>query len=560
MREVHGKLLGLKASDIQHLEKLHRRRIPRYQAISYDLAQELAALSVRLNRRIGLYVDRAGHVKRVILGGATHLEVPDPGPSLTRSGRLRGMRLIETVIDNSKDGKPTPINRNDLADLIHFRFDCLVEISALPNGSAQSVRIAHLLPPNKAGNTYDESSDIRIDHLPEDHDQQIAALEAEFARTAPRVKDVKSTERAVVVSILEVGSGGRDADDAIAEISELARSAGAAVVDKIVIKIRRVDPRMYLTHSKAEEVELRAIRADADLILFDRELSPVQARNLEKEVRFKIIDRTALILDIFAQRAQSSDGKLQVELANLKYLMPRVAHERGTMSRTGGGIGSNRGLGETKAQLTRRRMRDRIKELEHKIDELSKQRRQQSKARSRGKTKVVSIVGYTNAGKSTLFNSLTGAEILAEDLLFATLDPTARQLYLPDIGEDAVLTDTVGFIRDLPEDLVNAFRATLEGLSEADLLLHVADASNPAVIEQIEAVDRTLHELGLSDRPTLVVFNKRDLVDFEDFQPIARRHGGLLISAMDSADQALLREAISDALNNPELHVRFARA
>lgn len=544
--EIYGKLLGLRKSDVQLLEHLYRRRVPRDQAIHQELAQELAALSHRFNRRIGLYIDRSGHVIQVILGSANHLEVPEPDPNRFGSNRLRGIRLVETTLDQIKNGRSDQINQNDLVDLLHFRLDCLVEVTVSRSGTARSVRIAHLLPPNQEDRRYEESDNIRPDRLPNDFDRTIQALEQEFAATAPRVRDIKDRERALVVALRD-GKGAAE-QEAVAELAELARSAGAAVVDRMAIRVRRIEPRSYLGRGAAEEVELRAVRAGADLILFDRELSPVQARNLEKELRFKIIDRTALILDIFAQRARSTDGKLQVELARLKYQLPRISNVRGALSRVRGGIGSDRGLGETKAQLTRRRLRERIADLEQRINKLSTRRQQQRKQRSRGHAQVVSLVGYTNAGKSTLFNSLTGSEILAEDRLFATLDPTARQVYLPGESRKTVLTDTVGFIRDLPADLVNAFRATLEGLTEADLLCHVADAANPAVLEQIAAVDATLKDLELTDKPVLLLFNKSDLVDQDAVTPIVARHGGYLVSARSGADQGRIRELIASAL------------
>ncbi len=557
-KPIFGKLLGLKKSDVQHLERLERRRVPKNLAVSPDLAQELAALTVRLNRRIGLYVDRGGHVLQVILGSATHLEVPDPGPDRAGPSRLRGVRLIETVLDGARGDKGDKIGNNDLADLLHFRLDCLVEVVAQKNGTAKCVRTAHLLPPNPEGRRYEPSGDIRPGELPDDFDEQIQALEQEFAQAAPRVRAVKGKERALVIALVD-GQGVAE-EDAVAEISELARSAGAAVVDRMAIRVRHVEPRTYIGKGQAEEVELRAIRCDADFVTFDRELSPVQARNLEEQIRFRVVDRTALILDIFAQRAQSTDGKLQVELARLKYFMPRVANVRQDLARIRGGIGSNRGAGETKAQLTRQRLRDRIADLDRRITDLSKRRNEQRKQRSRNQTRVVSLVGYTNAGKSTLFNALTGATTIAEDKLFATLDPTARRLHVPPSPSfeyrETVLTDTVGFIRDLPVDLVNAFRATLEGLQEADLLIHVADASNPAVLDQIEAVDRTLKELSLSARPQILLFNKRDRIASDDFAPIAARFQGLLVSAIDPNDQREIRRAVSDALESPQKYIR----
>jgi GTP-binding protein HflX len=562
-QEIYGKTLGLKQSEIEHLERLAERRIPRDQYVGFDLAQELCALSARFNRRIGLYVNRAGEVEKVILGTATHLEVPEPKLTRRASGRLSGIRLIETVLDEVRGQTDHAINRNDLADLLHFRLDALVELRAQGNGSCRIVRIAHLSPPNE-GDTYRESQDIKIDNLPREFGRDMSELEHEFATRVPRVRDTKGKTRALVVALLD--QRGQGADDAIAEIAELTRSADAAVVERLPIKLRRIDPSTYLTQGKVEEVELHAVRCDADVIVFDRELSPVQARNLERDLRFKIIDRTALILDIFAQRAQSTDGKLQVELARLKYDMPRSSLERGTMSRIGGGggggggLGATRGGGETAAAVGKRRARDRIADLERRIEQLGKRRHEQRKQRERTGAKVVSLVGYTNAGKSTLFNALTGSSVIAEDKLFATLDPTARRMFIEDRSDEVVLTDTVGFIRDLPKDLVNAFRATLEGLSEADLLVHVADAANPAVLEQLEAVERTLSDLGLLDKPLLLLFNKRDRVDPDDFAPIAARHGGKLVSARDPDDLRQIRGWICDALDHPDTFQRPAAA
>lgn len=553
-KEIFGKTLGLRKSDIQSLERLYRRRVPKNQSVTTELCHDLAAQSIRLNRRLGLYIDRSGKVIQVILGSAGHLEVPDPGPSRTSTGRLRGIRLIETVLDTVRNGGGDRIGQNDLTDLLHFRLDCLVEVSASPSGVARASRMAHLLPPNPAGNKYEETASCKVEAIPHDFHSFIAALEQEFERTAPRGKGVKGRERVLAVALIERGGIGET--EALAELNELVRSADATVVDEVAIRIRRVNPRSFLTRGSAEEVELLAVRADADVIVFDRDLSPVQARNLEEELRFKIIDRTALILDIFSQRAKSTDGKHQVELARLKYQLPRIVNVRSGLARVRGGIGSDRGVGETKAALTKRKLRERISQLEKRISQLSKRRGEQRKNRSRNHIKIVSLVGYTNAGKSTLFNALTGADIVAENRLFATLDPTARRVFLPRETQQTVLTDTVGFIRDLPEDLVNAFRATLEGLDEADLLVHVADASNPAVLEQIDAVNNTLATLGNDSKPRLLLFNKSDLVNREDFQPLASRHGGCLVSARNATDQKAIRQLIADSLADSDAEAR----
>ena len=296
------------------------------------------------------------------------------------------------------------------------------------------------------------------------------------------------------------------AEASLAELRELARTAGVEVLDSVLQMRREPDPRYLIGRGKLEELNLRAMQLGADLLIFDRNLSPSQAAHIAEETSLKVLDRTQLILDIFAQRAQSADGKLQVELAQLKYLLPRLAQSDDSLSRLAGGIGG-RGPGETKLEIDRRRVRDRIAHLERRIEHLSRERQVRRGRRERRELPVISIVGYTNAGKSTLLNALTHSEVLAEDKLFATLDPTSRRLRFPEERE-VIITDTVGFIRDLPQDLVAAFRATLEELDDADLLLHVVDASDPAHDAQVEAVEQILETLGLLSKPRILVWNK----------------------------------------------------
>jgi GTP-binding protein HflX len=326
----------------------------------------------------------------------------------------------------------------------------------------------------------------------------------------------------------------------MAELKELARSAGVDIQDAIVQGRRDVDPRYLIGRGKLQDLVLRSMQTMATMIIFDADLSPSQARHIAEETSLKILDRTQLILDIFAQRAQSADGKLQVELAQLKYLLPRLTGRDDSLSRLAGGIGG-RGPGETKLEIDRRRVRDRITSLEEKIERLAGERAVRRRQRNRRDLPVISIVGYTNAGKSTLLNALTQSEVLVEDKLFATLDPTSRRLRFPQERE-VIITDTVGFIRDLPKDLVNAFRATLEELSDADLLLHVADASDPALEDQIRAVEAILGQLGLLSTPRLLVFNKADRAG-PAASASAARDGGVAISALkrEGFDELLRR-------------------
>ena len=302
---------------------------------------------------------------------------------------------------------------------------------------------------------------------------------------------------------------GRDVDESLDELAELAVTAGAEVVGNGLQKVPAPCAATFIGRGKADEFAQHCHKADVDTVIFDDELSPAQSRNLEQVFNCKVLDRTSLILDIFAQRARTREGKLQIELAQLQHLLPRLTRFWGHLSRQKGGIGMRGGEGETQLETDRRRVQDRIARLERELDVVRRQRSTQRQARQRNHWALASIVGYTNAGKSTLLNTLTGAEVLAEDKLFATLDPTTRRLRLPT-NQNVLLTDTVGFIRKLPHGLVEAFKATLEEVVQADLLLHVVDISHPQAAEQIQAVDSVLKEIGAEGKPTLMVFNKVD--------------------------------------------------
>ena len=308
----------------------------------------------------------------------------------------------------------------------------------------------------------------------------------------------------------------------MAELEELAVSADVVVLDKIIQRRQKIDSKTVLGKGKLEELLIRSMRLGADLIVFDTELSPAQVRALSEATDLKVIDRPQLILDIFAQRAQSREGKLQVELAQLKYLLPRLVQgQNSAFSRLAGGIGG-RGPGETKLETDRRRVRDKITNLEKQVNSLSRQRQERRKSRVQKNLPIISLVGYTNAGKSTLLNALTNSDVYAEKKMFATLDPTSRRLRLP-VEQEVIINDTVGFIRDLPETLVAAFRATLEEIGDSDLLVHIVDASNPRAVQQIEAVNKILLELELIKIPQIVVLNKADLLDEQSIEALNRQ-------------------------------------
>ncbi len=348
--------------------------------------------------------------------------------------------------------------------------------------------------------------------------------------------------------LLALDLPGEDCASSLAELEQLADTAGAVVVGSLVQRRASPEASLFVGRGKAQEAKQLAARLGADLVVVDAELTPLQQRNLEREVGLPVIDRTGLILDIFAQRARSSEGKLQVELAQLNYNLPRLVGRGAALSRLGGGIGT-RGPGETKLEVDRRRIRRRITTLNRQVGRLARTRAVQRHARLITHTPTASLVGYTNAGKSTLLNALSGADVLAEDKLFATLDPTTRRVELPD-GLAVLLSDTVGFIRRLPHTLVHAFRATLEEVLQADLLVHVIDASHPEMAEQHAAAEQVLAELGALDKPTITVLNKIDRVAEREAaaQWASRHRPAVLLSAKTGEGLDELRAAIARLL------------
>jgi GTP-binding protein HflX len=461
---------------------------------------------------VGVLVHRSGQVDYVVVGDAGKLMLPDIGRLRAAEGRFRGLRLVHTHL------RSEPLTRDDLVDLVRLRLDLVAAIQIAHTGEPRSIVYAHNVPAQPGGAPYREVGPLPIGQAHLDVGRLMNDLEAEFARQA-RAREVKAKDgRAILVHVGDKSKGVRaavDADDGMRELRELARTAGTEVADSIVQMRDRIDPRFVMGKGKLEDVVVRAIELDAGVLVFDRDLTPAQASAIAKHTDLKVIDRTQLILDIFAQRAESRDGKLQVELAQLKYAMPRLVQKDDSLSRLTGGIGG-RGPGETKLEIGRRRAKDRVAHLEHQLKQLARQRAQRRRKRARGGVPTVAIVGYTNAGKSTLLRALTGADVLAEDKLFATLDTRSRTLRCGWAGwgeREVVVTDTVGFIRDLPKDLFAAFRATFEEAADADLLLHVVDAGDDAKDVHMRTVEEVLGELGLLEIPRLLVFNKVDLLD-----------------------------------------------
>ena len=367
----------------------------------------------------------------------------------------------------------------------------------------------------------------------------------------------KPRERALLIGLEKEGVSKWDLHDSLDELRELANSAGAEVVDTVTQKLQKPTAPYYIGRGKAESIKESCREQHVTSVIFDDELSPAQGRNLENLFSRKVVDRTQLILDIFAQRARSREGRLQIELAQLQYLLPRLTRMWHHLSRQTGGIGT-RGPGETQLEVDRRRVQGRIARLERELESVRKTRAIQRQGRKRHQWPVAAVVGYTNAGKSTLLNLLTGADVVAEDKLFATLDPTTRSFVLPN-KQRVLLTDTVGFLRKLPHTLIESFKATLEEVSEADLLIHIADLSHPRVDEQMEAVDRVIKELDAYGKQTLLVFNKIDILPNRELVDsyLKRFSGSVAISARTGEGANELVQALEGALSSWRLRSRF---
>ena len=516
IEQISGNVLGIKQSQRRALERTYRRRVLPDQVVSPELAKHMTLLSRELGRQIGVLLSRDGNVRHVILGDATHLELPDIGRLRGGAGRFRGLRLVHTHLRGES------LTQDDLNDLVLLRLDLIAMIQTEEDGNAGQIELAHIVP-GTDGEPFRKVNARDIYQLHFNFEEEIRALESEFSRTAIRRSKGTQKERTLVL-IINPGETART------ETVELVRAAGVDIAEVLQFSGGKIHPRTVVGLGRLQRIALTAMRCSADVAIFDIDLKPAQARAFEDSTGLKAVDRTQLILDIFAQRAHSRDGKLQVELAQLKYSLPRLTEEDAGLSRLTGGIGG-RGPGETVLEIGRRRARDRIRNLEKEIKKLSRQRGVRRQRRIRKGLPVLSIIGYTNAGKSTLLNALTESEIDTDNRMFATLDPTSRRLRFPRQGE-VIITDTVGFIQDLPPDLVDAFRATLEELADADLLLHVVDAADPNLERKVEAVNKVLADLELRSIPRLFVMNKSDQVDATLIAGLCRRYEAVSVSAL----------------------------
>jgi GTP-binding protein HflX len=550
MKKVYGNTAGLKASQIRRLEKLYIRRVPTEYLISYELVRELTRITAELRRQIGLLIDRAGRIAAVIAGNHQQIMIPAIRQARTGQNRLRGLRCVHTHL------KTEPLSRDDFTDLALLRLDLMAAVTLKQDGLPDRIFAAHLMPANPADTLYQMIGPLSPQDLDIGCLSLIQSLEAELARQGRRRLSGQARERALLVDASTGKS--KSPKEALAELNALALSGDVVVAGTLTQHRSQPNAKFVLGRGKLEELTIMALQKDATLIIFNQELSPAQIRSITNQLELKVIDRTQLILDIFAQRAQSREGKLQVELAQLKYRLPRLVSKNTAMSRLSGGIGG-RGPGETKLEINRRRTRQRIRQLENQVTQVIAQRAQQKALRQKRRLPVISIIGYTNAGKSTLLNTLTHSKVHAADQLFATLDPSSRRLRFPQDFE-VIITDTVGFIRNLPNELLAAFRATLEELEYADLLLHIIDISNPDCSDHIRAVESILSDLNLQRLPCLRVLNKQDLLPAEAVRRYQRQMGGVAVAATDRSSLRPLIAAIAQHIRpltgNAELAYR----
>jgi len=526
--QVEGNTIGLKKKSMDRLSRLYRRRIPAEEVSTQEFNRELAGISHDIGRQVGALVNRRGQVEHVVVGNAGAIMLPDLGKSRGDPSRFRGLRYIHTHLNQE------PLSDEDITDMALLRFDLVLAVTVDEDGYPGESYLAHLMPGSENGEVADEWEPIPPGRIDVDFVELMDSLEEEFQRRRPALMG-REQEGVILVGVELPGErlqAEKSGIDSMSELRELARSSGVDVLDEVVQRRKQVHPRTVIGSGKIRELVIRAMQVGAVTLVFDRELSPAQVNAIQKLTELKVIDRAQLILDIFAQRAKTREGKIQVELAQLNYNLPRLVGKGVDMSRLTGGIGS-RGPGETRLEIDRRRVRERINRLQKDLENIRKTRQQKREKRRSREVPVVSIIGYTNAGKSTLLNQLTGSEVDVQDRMFATLDPTSRRLRFPRERE-IIVTDTVGFIRELPKGLYAAFRATLEELEDASLLLQVVDASDPSWEGQIHAVGKIIEDLELQDVPRIIVFNKSDLVsDMELGVRLSRFENSVAISALD---------------------------
>ena len=533
---VFGNLQGLKSSQTKQLQRLYHQRLQGDRFTTIEFAQRLAAISTEINQPVSVYINRRGQVIRVGVGTPRQTQIPPLELPRYGAERLSGIRCLTTSL------KIEPPKESSLTAMVLQRLDALVVLALTgegfekrgggATGYIKEVYLANLLPqPDPVPETvsyWQVSPALSLENLSdEDFLEFVENLEAEFSREFVARQVEADQDRVLLVGLQTDSHSDQVFEEGLAELVRLIDTAGGQVLETIRQKRSQPHPQTVIGSGKVEEISLKVQTTGANLVAFDRDLSASQIRNLETQLGVRVIDRTEVILDIFAQRAQSQEGKLQVELAQLEYMMPRLTGRGRAMSRLGGGIGT-RGPGETKLETERRTIQRRISKLQQDVNQLQSHRSRLRKNRQKQEIPSIAIVGYTNAGKSTLINALTQSDVYTADQLFATLDPTTRKLTIVDpVNQRShlfLLTDTVGFIHELPPSLVDAFRATLEEVTEADALLQIVDLSHAAWQRQLQSVETILEEMPITTGPMLIAFNKIDQVSSESLETAKKEY------------------------------------
>lgn len=551
MREIKGNIKGIRDSVIAELQKLYDMQSP--QLVSQELAVKLADITEYINREISVYITRSGQIIEIAVGDNTTVELPSFS-GRRGAGRLSGIRCIHT----HPGGNPY-LSGVDISALKNNKYDAMVAIGVVSPDFTKSELTLGLITGIDSNENY--TAECYGPYSIEDAENinfvnTVSTIERILDKQTGTASLQVMSERAILIG-MEWGRNDSlwTVDDSLEELKQLAYTAGATVIKKFIQKRPKPDPAFFIGRGKVQELALYAQQENIDLCIFDDELSPAQQRNIESVMGIRILDRTALILDIFAQRARTNEGKLQVELAQLQYTLPRIMGKGLMLSRLGGGIGT-RGPGETKLEVDRRRIRDRIAFIKDQIEKVKAVRSLHRSKRKKNNVFEVSLVGYTNAGKSTLLNTLTNSDIYAKDQLFATLDPTTRQLTLPN-KQEIIITDTVGFIQRLPHQLIAAFRSTLEVVTEADLLVHVIDVSHELYKEQAAAVHEVLKEIGAETKPVITVYNKIDKLppDSKLADRLALEEDTVCISAAKKLNLETLQQMIETHLKSKAVEV-----
>ena len=551
MREIKGNIKGIRDSVIAELQKLYDMQSP--QLVSQELAVKLADITEYINREISVYITRSGQIIEIAVGDNATVELPSFS-GRRGAGRLSGIRCIHT----HPGGNPY-LSGVDISALKNNKYDAMVAIGVVSPDFTKSELTFGLITGIDSNENY--TAECYGPYSIEDAENinfvnTVSTIERILDKQTGTASLQVMSERAILIG-MEWGRNDSlwTVDDSLEELKQLADTAGATVIKKFIQKRPKPDPAFFIGRGKVQELALYAQQENIDLCIFDDELSPAQQRNIESVMGIRILDRTALILDIFAQRARTNEGKLQVELAQLQYTLPRIMGKGLMLSRLGGGIGT-RGPGETKLEVDRRRIRDRIAFIKEQIEKVKAVRSLHRSKRKKNNVFEVSLVGYTNAGKSTLLNTLTNSDIYAKDQLFATLDPTTRQLTLPN-KQEIIITDTVGFIQRLPHQLIAAFRSTLEVVTEADLLVHVIDVSHELYKEQAAAVHEVLKEIGAESKPVITVYNKIDKLppDSKLADRLALEEDTVCISAAKKLNLESLQQMIESHLKSKAVEV-----